>query len=266
MWLKRFLPKWETVENVVRIEGPMGLVNGALSLGSTLMFLALQRIPRQKVQNGSKGFDLNLNVAAGIEFQRPGWLAVDKYYQGESGVRLDLLEGEGLLGRFEKGSVDAIYMAHALEHFTYAEGAKILLQFHQLLRPGGVLRLVLPDVLLASAMLAFGPHSWWKYNQSTGNARNQLFDHRDPVEVHSRFLGFIGVPLSDVRPEDRKNEAVARGCHFSAYTWPLLRRALMNAGFSAEKMYPCRYGETKFAVMQGMDDREMSSLHAEAVR
>lgn len=46
---------------------------------------------------------------------------------------------------YPDGSVDAIYSSHTLEHLYLAEARQVLAECVRLLRPGGLLRLALPD-------------------------------------------------------------------------------------------------------------------------
>jgi SAM-dependent methyltransferase len=49
------------------------------------------------------------------------------------------------LGEFADGSADLIYMSHVLEHFKRAEVSGILMEMYRVLKPGGMLRLSVPD-------------------------------------------------------------------------------------------------------------------------
>jgi len=49
---------------------------------------------------------------------------------------------------FKNESVSFIYSSHTFEHFTWAESFKIAEECFRVLRPGGVLRLVVPDLRL----------------------------------------------------------------------------------------------------------------------
>lgn len=46
---------------------------------------------------------------------------------------------------FPTNSLDAIYCEHLMEHFPYKHVTMILREFHRALRPGGSLRIVVPD-------------------------------------------------------------------------------------------------------------------------
>lgn len=47
---------------------------------------------------------------------------------------------------FPSGGVDAIYASHFLEHLSRGDAARFLREARRLLRPGGLLRIVVPDV------------------------------------------------------------------------------------------------------------------------
>ena len=46
------------------------------------------------------------------------------------------------------GSAGAIYSSHTLEHLTREQGRRFLHECHRVLRPGGVIRIAVPDVAL----------------------------------------------------------------------------------------------------------------------
>ena len=56
---------------------------------------------------------------------------------------------------FTSGSCEAVYAAHVLEHLTPAAARQLLAEIRRLLRPGGIVRIVVPDLEgIARAYLA----------------------------------------------------------------------------------------------------------------
>tara|TARA_A100001515_G_scaffold27578_1_gene21211 strand:+ start:279 stop:806 length:528 start_codon:yes stop_codon:yes gene_type:complete len=47
--------------------------------------------------------------------------------------------------RFADGSCDVIYASHLLEYFSRSDASKVLGEWYRCLKPGGVLRLAVPD-------------------------------------------------------------------------------------------------------------------------
>jgi predicted SAM-dependent methyltransferase len=46
---------------------------------------------------------------------------------------------------FADQSVDLVYVSHCLEHFKHADVQRVLTEWHRVLKPGGILRLGVPD-------------------------------------------------------------------------------------------------------------------------
>jgi predicted SAM-dependent methyltransferase len=116
---------------------------------------------------------LKLNLGCG-PVQPPGWVNVDGSNRAWLATRMRpldrLLTAARLLPRTEFGptttygnisrrlgwaddSADAVYMGEVLEHFTREDGEKLLRECHRVLRPGGVLRVRVPDT----------PAMWGRY-------------------------------------------------------------------------------------------------------
>lgn len=57
---------------------------------------------------------------------------------------------------YPDGYVDEIYASHVLEHFPYGKRAAVLKDWYRVLKPGGRLRVSVPDILKANKLLADG--------------------------------------------------------------------------------------------------------------
>ncbi len=80
-----------------------------------------------------------LHIGPGTNYL-PGWKNVDVF----SSVRADI-HSSALAMPFERESFDLIYASHVLEHFTRFFVLAALTHWRDLLKPGGVLRLAVPD-------------------------------------------------------------------------------------------------------------------------
>ena len=83
---------------------------------------------------------VNLHLGCGKKFI-PGFIHIDvrKFDHSDYVCRLDKLE------MFKDNSVDLIYWSHVLEHFKRHECENALKEWHRVLKPGGLLRLAVPD-------------------------------------------------------------------------------------------------------------------------
>ena len=104
---------------------------------------------------------------------------------------------------FKDGSVDFIYASHTFEHFSYPQSLALARECVRVLKPGGVLRIVVPDLehqvreyladpaVMASHRFIAGllmQHSWrdWLH---PGAHHSQMFDSRSLLAL-MREAGF----------------------------------------------------------------------------
>lgn len=82
-----------------------------------------------------------VNIGCGSVFH-PGWINLDSAPVGPA-VRAH--DARGPLP-FADASVDVVYHAHMLEHLEADDARKFLAECHRVLRPGGIVRVVVPDL------------------------------------------------------------------------------------------------------------------------
>jgi len=82
-----------------------------------------------------------LNLGCGSRFLTT-WTNVDFVTNSENVIAHDLTKGIP----FPNDRFDALYHSHLLEHFTREDGKFFLRECFRVLRPGGVLRVVVPDL------------------------------------------------------------------------------------------------------------------------
>ncbi|WP_035727346.1 class I SAM-dependent methyltransferase [Eisenibacter elegans] len=82
-----------------------------------------------------------LNLGCGERFH-PTWVNVDFQSNHPAVQAHNLLQGIP----FADASFEAVYHAHVLEHFAPHDGQQLIRECYRVLRPGGVLRVVVPDL------------------------------------------------------------------------------------------------------------------------
>ena len=141
------------------------------------------------------------------------------------------------------GTVDAIYASHMLEHLDRAEARAFLAECRRVLKPGGILRLTVPDLR---------------------NAAYQYLQQGD-AEVFMRRLQFdLDKPRGAVA-RLRRVLSGGRGHHWM-YDRDSLVALVEGAGFA--DVEPAEEGRTRIADPGGLDlnEREVDSLCLEARR
>jgi len=129
---------------------------------------------------------------------------------------------------FPDDSVDAIFSSHVLEHLFMDEVERLIDQCYRVLRPGGICRVVVPD--LEKIM--------------------RLYEVEDP----RRFINDI---------YEVSTRSAVKNSHHCAFTGPFLRKLFSNAGFTKQTIRDYRVGECPDI---GRLDNRPESLFFEAVK
>ncbi len=85
-----------------------------------------------------------LNFGCGHRYAQ-GWVNIDFHSEHPEVKRVNLLRRLP----FADGAFDVVYSSHVLEHFAPATAEALLRECHRVLKPGGILRTVLPDLEIA---------------------------------------------------------------------------------------------------------------------
>lgn len=143
----------------------------------------------------------------------------------------------GQLSEFASGTVDLVYMCHILEHFKRPVLKQVLNEMLRILKPGGVLRLSVPDFdRLLEVYVEAG---------------------RDPDAIHLQLMGGQDSPYN---------------IHYSIFTERSMSALLRHTGFSAVRPWDpqnCEHHDFKdkaCRVMKINDARIAISLNLEAVK
>src|SRR6185436_6938347 len=81
------------------------------------------------------------NVGCGLHFH-PDWVNVDVVPATGEVIPVDVRKGLPFADR----TFDAVYCSHVLEHLSQRQAASLLQHMHRVLRPGGIIRIAVPDL------------------------------------------------------------------------------------------------------------------------
>lgn len=84
--------------------------------------------------------ELRLHLGCG-DIDVPGFVNID----ARPRAHVHHVQGIDSLSRFADGTASLIYGSHCLEHLSHLQVPKVLKEWQRVLRPGGVLRLSVPD-------------------------------------------------------------------------------------------------------------------------
>lgn len=167
-----------------------------------------------------------------------GWINVDKESCHKTDIQADYLD---ILKRiepvFDVEATDLIYSCHSIEHLEWPTGVvKFFDVAHTLLKPGGTLRIVVPDLMKVAKLYVAGDDLKGIYGPD--------FHIDGPDCAATRFMAF------------------ARGWeHTVLFDENLLRILATEAGFVNFRVMP--FGESEVPELNGLDRFASESLSAE---
>lgn len=182
---------------------------------------------------------IKLHIGCGKNYF-DGWINIDN--NSDNNIqKLDLnLDLRNPLP-FKDNSVDYIYNEHFLEHLTVTEGLQALIEFRRVLKPDGILRIAMPDLV---GVINLYLNENWK---------------TDCAE----FLQAAGLGFVKTRAEMLNINFRCWG-HQWLYDWEELERRLREAGF--EEIKQCQLRQSEHTDLVGLETRDESTLIAEAIK
>jgi predicted SAM-dependent methyltransferase len=113
---------------------------------------------------------LKLDIGSGgpaASYLGEGWTGVDEFHP-DAEVMTSML----WLYPFDDATVDEIYTSHALEHVGKRDVPLALMAFHRVLKPGGALRILVPD-------LEWCVKHWLQHKEDRGWALDIIFGNQN---------------------------------------------------------------------------------------
>jgi predicted SAM-dependent methyltransferase len=164
----------------------------------------------------------------------PGWINTDQKEGDGIDLSRDIRNGLPL----ETGSIDYAVSIHALPEVPYTELVPVLTELRRVLKPGGVLRLALPDLIKGVRAYERGDRDYF------------LIPDEDARSIGAKLV----------------TQLIWYGYSRTLFTQEFIGEMLERAGFSC--VPPCEYRQIARSYLEiiDLDNREPESLFVEAVK
>ena len=177
---------------------------------------------------------VKLNIGCGTDY-KDGWINIDN--NSDNNIeKLDLNWDLRTPLPFHDDSIDFIFNEHFIEHLSVEESKNAIKDFMRTLKPGGVLRIAMPDLEAVVQM----------YN--------------DPEWENKPFIRRFNLEFVKTRAE-MLNMNFSWWGHKWLYDWEELDRRLKDLGCNNVKK--CKLGQSKHKELQNLETRKESTLIAE---
>jgi ubiquinone/menaquinone biosynthesis C-methylase UbiE len=201
---------------------------------------AAQRLASESARLLATDLD-RLNFGCG-DHPLPGWVNIDggdgAWYDAPARrdvVALDLFDA---LDVIPAGSASFVYSEHLFEHFTLQQGHALLAEWFRVLKPGGVVRIVTPDLAGEAKFLL---RQVQPAPEETIDAhRRRWLGHRCPLRPGEQLTRAINL-----------NYGMWLDGHKFLYDYETLEQSLRLAGF--ESIVRERYGHSRHDALRGID-------------
>ena len=162
----------------------------------------------------------------------PGWINSDQKDGAGIDLSCDIAEGLPL----ETGSMDYVVSIHALPEVHYDRIVPVLAELRRVIKPGGILRLCLPDLLKGIRAYERGDRDYF------------LVPDEDAKSLGAKLI----------------TQLIWYGYSRTLFTSEFIEEMLIKAGFS--RVVHCAYRQTSGPDPEivDLDNREPESLYVEA--
>lgn len=180
---------------------------------------------------------IKLNIGCGTDYKK-GWINIDNNTDNNI-KKLDLNFDLRNSLPYDDNSIDYIFNEHFIEHLTVEESRKSLSDFMRILKPGGVMRIAMPD--LEDVFELYNDPNWKK---------------RPVIKNHK--MDFVRTRAEIV------NMSFSWWGHKWLYDWEELVRRLEEVG--AVNVKRCKLQQSTHEALRNLETREGSVLIAEVTK
>ena len=166
---------------------------------------------------------IKLNLGASPIWDKQGWHILDHKLNKTDGYRI---AGDASTMDLANESCEIVFCSHVFEHIPHTRLPIVLSEINRVLRPGGILRVLTPDLRKVAKAYVELDGSFFQ------EAKKEDPSLRTDLGLGGTFMNFIVSPGQDTILLDRgMSQFVAGYAHLYSYDFDMLRTMLETLGF-----------------------------------
>ena len=166
---------------------------------------------------------IKLNLGASPIWHKDGWHVLDHKLSRTDGFRI---AGDASKMDLPDQSCDIVFCSHVFEHIPHTRLPIVLSEINRVLKVGGILRILTPDLRKVALAYARSDESFFQ------KAREEDPSLRTDLGLGGAFMNFIVSPGQDtILLERGVSEFIAGYAHLYSYDFQMLRTMLEKLGF-----------------------------------
>ena len=166
---------------------------------------------------------IKLNLGASPIWHKDGWHVLDHKLSKTDGFRI---AGDASTMDLPDQSCDIVFCSHVFEHIPHTRLPIVLSEINRVLKVGGILRILTPDLRKIALAYARSDESFFR------EAKEEDPSLRTDLGLGGAFMNFIVSPGQDTILLDRGvSEFIAGYAHLYSYDFQMLQTMFEKLGF-----------------------------------
>ncbi len=170
---------------------------------------------------------IKLNLGASPIWSKAGWHTLDHKLAESTDTAI---AGDAANIKLPDESCDIVFCSHVFEHIPHTRLPIVLSEINRILRPGGVLRLLTPDLEIVAKAYVNKDENFFR------QAKNEDESLRTDLGLGGMMMNFVVSPGQDTALFDRNLQTFIAGyAHLYCYDYSMLDIMLTKLGYSSRK-------------------------------
>jgi hypothetical protein len=175
---------------------------------------------------------MKLNIGSGSNWSNHGWHSLDYRITKNTNKQIT---GKAHNINLKNSSCELLFCSHVIEHIPHIELEKNILEFNRILKKGGVIRILTPDLKKFAKAYVERDMSFFK------RVSNEIGSLKKDLGLGGAFMNFIVSSGQDnIMMDNTLTKFIAGYAHVYLYDFTMLKTILNACGFKVKKKNFCQ--------------------------